>query len=232
MAELAMSSLRLGKELRLLESDPPPGVSVWPEGDLLSILNAQLEGPLDTPYEKGSFHLRISVSERYPLEPPQVLFLTRVYHPNIDDGGRICLSTLHLPPKGVWGPQLNIRAVLISIQQLLTYPNPDDPLVPEITREFRDNYQAWRAKAALMTAQFARSSCSAPLQPQPPYHIAPNLPSKACLQAPAGLPALPVHQSKAPIEDTEEEEEFFGKSKKRGTLRSGDPLACKVGRSV
>jgi ubiquitin-conjugating enzyme E2 T len=171
------------------------------------------------------------VSERYPLEPPQVLFLTRVYHPNIDDGGRICLNTLHLPPKGVWGPQLNIRAVLISIQQLLTYPNPDDPLVPEITREFRDNYQAWRAKAALMTAQFAHKPCSAPLQPQLPYHIAPSLPNNACLQAPAGLPALPTPTT-SHIDDPEEEEEFFGKAKKRATVRSGDSLASKVGRNM
>ena len=30
----------------------------------------------------------------YPIEPPQMRFVTPVYHPNIDAGGRICLSVL------------------------------------------------------------------------------------------------------------------------------------------
>lgn len=46
---------------------------------------------------------------RYPNDPPKVRFVTPVYHPNIDNGGRICLDTLKMPPK-VWtrkGDQCN-----------------------------------------------------------------------------------------------------------------------------
>ena len=59
-------------------------------------------------------------------------FVTRVYHPNIDGEGRICLDLLNMPPKGAWKPSLNVSTVLASIGLLLSDPNPDDGLVTDI----------------------------------------------------------------------------------------------------
>ena len=58
--------------------------------------------------------------------------MTPIYHPNIDSGGRICLDILNMPPKGQWKPALNLSTVLTSIQLLISEPNPDDGLMPEI----------------------------------------------------------------------------------------------------
>lgn len=86
----------------MLAEDPPPGVVAWPVDGASDRLEAQLTGPEETPYSEGSFHLEISVPPRYPFEPPKVRFVTPIYHPNIDDGGRICLDTLKMQPQGSW----------------------------------------------------------------------------------------------------------------------------------
>ena len=58
-----------------------------------------MQGPSGTVYENGIFTLSVSVSQRFPFEPPLVRFVTPVYHPNIDSAGRICLDLLNMPPK-------------------------------------------------------------------------------------------------------------------------------------
>ena len=69
------------------------------------------------------------------MSPPKVIFTTTIYHPNIDKLGRICLDIL----KKQWSPALQIRAVLLSIQSLLSSPNPDDPLNNEAAEHWKTN---------------------------------------------------------------------------------------------
>nr|CAD7259524.1 unnamed protein product [Timema shepardi] len=97
------------------------------EGDVCSIL-----GMKDTPYESGVFRLEIVIPDRYPFEPPHVRFVTPIYHPNVDESGRICLDMLKLPPKGTWRPVFSLAGLLTSIQLLQATPNPDDPLMADI----------------------------------------------------------------------------------------------------
>ncbi|XP_072419302.1 ubiquitin-conjugating enzyme E2 T isoform X2 [Chiloscyllium punctatum] len=123
---------RLKKEMQLLASQPPPGVSCWQNNDQMDDLRAQILGSVNSPYEGGIFNLEIIVPERYPFEPPKIRFLTPIYHPNIDTAGRICLDILKLPPKGAWKPSLNLSTVLTSIHLLMSEPNPDDPLMADI----------------------------------------------------------------------------------------------------
>jgi ubiquitin-conjugating enzyme E2 N len=78
------------------------------------------------------------------MAPPKVRFLTRIYHPNIDKLGRICLDIL----KDKWSPALQIRTVLLSVQALLSAPNPDDPLAEGVAKHWKED-----EKGAIETAR-------------------------------------------------------------------------------
>jgi ubiquitin-conjugating enzyme E2 T len=84
-----------------------------------------------------------------------VRFITPIYHPNIDDGGRICLDTLVQQPKGAWTPSLNISTVLSSIQLLISHPNPDDPLMADINEVFVNNPARFVETAKEWTSRYA-----------------------------------------------------------------------------
>ncbi|XP_049936557.1 probable ubiquitin-conjugating enzyme E2 37 isoform X2 [Nymphaea colorata] len=136
-----------------------------------------MEGPQGSAYSDGVFHIRIQIPDRYPLHPPIVTFMTPIYHPNIDEGGRICLDILNLPPKGAWQPSLNISTVLLSIGLLLSEPNPDDGLMHEASREYKYNRQAFDQKTRFWTEKYAKatttcgvaeSSCPLIRNPPPP----------------------------------------------------------------
>jgi len=102
----------------------------------------KIAGPDGTPYEGGMFNAELFLPDEYPMVSPKVLFRTKIYHPNIDKIGRICLDIL----KDKWSPALQIRAVLISIQSLLSSPNLDDPLDEEVADHFRSDESAAIAK--------------------------------------------------------------------------------------
>ncbi|OWZ09299.1 Ubiquitin-conjugating enzyme E2 [Phytophthora megakarya] len=149
---------RMRKEIAMLESDPPFGVSAWPKDDQIDRLQAQILGPDGSPYEKGVFHLDIEIPERYPFEPPKVHFVTPIYHPNIDDAGRICLDTLKMQPKGSWLPSVNISTLLTTIRLLMAEPNADDGLMPEIADVFKHNRELFNKKATELTIQHAQDT--------------------------------------------------------------------------
>jgi ubiquitin-conjugating enzyme E2 T len=174
---------RVNKELQELNASPPFGICVFPHPDSnLLHLSAQMTGPKDTPFALGLFHLDIQLPEKYPFEPPLVRFVTPVYHPNIDQAGRICLDLLNMPPKGAWKPSLSLSAVLASIRLLLADPNPDDGLVAEIAAEFKTQRSVFDAKARRETEKHATGAGVAGAAPAP---------APAPQPAPAPAPAPP-----------------------------------------
>ncbi|EME29123.1 Ubiquitin-conjugating enzyme E2 N [Galdieria sulphuraria] len=124
MSSLSGLPRRIIKETEKLLQDPVPGISAVPHEDNARYFNVIIQGPDSSPYEGGTFKLELFLPDDYPMAPPKVRFLTKIFHPNIDRLGRICLDIL----KDKWSPALQIRTVLLSIQALLSAPNPDDPL--------------------------------------------------------------------------------------------------------
>ncbi|KAL7548195.1 hypothetical protein ACHAWF_011487 [Thalassiosira exigua] len=143
---------RLMREMSLLSRDPPPGVAAYaPDPSDVTKLRAQIAGPEGSPFEGGVFLLTVHIAGRYPFEPPRCRFLTPLYHPNVDSGGRICLDTLKSPPAGSWSPAVSLPSLLLSIRSLMAEPNPDDGLVPEISELYKRNPSEWQREARRRT---------------------------------------------------------------------------------
>ncbi|CAO3688156.1 unnamed protein product [Rhizopus microsporus] len=75
-------------------------------------------------YKGGIFKFTFDISNSYPHEPPKVHCIQKIYHPNIDLEGNICLNIL----REDWKPVLSLQAVLVGLQYLFLEPNADDPL--------------------------------------------------------------------------------------------------------
>lgn len=144
---------RLKKELDEMQKDDTPNLSAGPINDNLFEWEAVILGPIGTPYEGGIFNLNISIPSNYPFKPPIVIFKTKIYHPNINITGNICLDIL----KNQWSPALTISKILLSICSLLSDPNPNDPLVPEIANILKVNPELYFNTAKEWTSIYASS---------------------------------------------------------------------------
>ncbi|TDH72585.1 hypothetical protein CCR75_001004 [Bremia lactucae] len=142
---------RIVKETQRLLAEPVAGISATPYEDNLRYFQVVIAGPQSSPYENGIFKLELFLPVDYPMAPPKVRFLTRIYHPNIDKLGRICLDIL----KDKWSPALQIRTVLLSIQALLSAPNPDDPLANDVADHWKTDEVGAVHTAAEWTRRYA-----------------------------------------------------------------------------
>jgi len=158
-----MALKRINKELQDLGRDPPAQCSAGPVGDDLFHWQATIMGPPDSPYQGGVFFLSIHFPTDYPFKPPKVSFTTRIYHPNINSNGSICLDIL----RSQWSPALTISKVLLSICSLLCDPNPDDPLVPEIARIYKTDRDKYNELAREWTRKYAMWKSTYVLKFQP-----------------------------------------------------------------
>ncbi|KAM7102281.1 ubiquitin-conjugating enzyme E2 D1 isoform 4-T4 [Ciconia maguari] len=116
-----MALKRIQKELSDLQRDPPAHCSAGPVGDDLFHWQATIMGPPDSAYQGGVFFLTVHFPTDYPFKPPKIAFTTKIYHPNINSNGSICLDIL----RSQWSPALTV--------------SKDDPLVPDIAQIYKSD---------------------------------------------------------------------------------------------
>lgn len=67
-------SIKIGTKIILNESD-------------ITDMQAEIEGPLGTPYEGGVFRCKLAVENDFPNNPPKGYFITKIFHPNVSEKG-------------------------------------------------------------------------------------------------------------------------------------------------
>ncbi|CAF2404206.1 unnamed protein product [Rotaria sp. Silwood2] len=127
---------RLMRDLRDLTQNPVEGINAAPvSADNIFQWNAILDGPEDSLFEDASFVLTLKFPQDYPNHPPDVKFVTKVFHPNIYMDGSICLDILQQR----WSASLDVSTLLVSIRSLLTDPNPASPANSEAAMLYQNH---------------------------------------------------------------------------------------------
>jgi len=108
--------------MKLMMSD----YKVVMEEDSLTAFFVRMNGPKDSLYEGGSWKIRVELPPNYPYKSPSVGFVTKIFHPNVDEAsGSICLDVINQ----TWSPMFDLLNVFeVFLPQLLMYPNAADPL--------------------------------------------------------------------------------------------------------
>jgi ubiquitin-conjugating enzyme E2 R len=139
----------LQKAFRLMKEDPVEGIAVdLPDESNLFEWDCYIEGPKDTPYEGGIFKARMKFPEDYPMSPPELYFISEMWHPNVFKDGKVCISILHPPsedplsgelPEERWRPTQTVATILLSVQSMLNDPNFSSPANVDASVEWRNN---------------------------------------------------------------------------------------------
>ncbi|CAL5867949.1 uncharacterized protein PFLUO_LOCUS2172 [Penicillium psychrofluorescens] len=136
--KVTAAQLRVQRDLQELTLGSTMKMS-FPNPD--DILNFTLTiEPDEGMYKGGVFHFSFAVNQNFPHDPPKVKCTQKIYHPNIDLEGNVCLNIL----REDWKPVLNLNAVIVGMQFLFLEPNASDPLNKEAADDLRTNRDAFK----------------------------------------------------------------------------------------
>lgn len=135
------------KELCDLTQNPLEGIRVVYNEDDITCVQADIDGPAETPYYGGSFRIRLLLGKNFPASPPKGFFVTRIFHPNVGRNGEICVNTL----KKDWNQDLGIKHILLTIKCLLIVPNPESALNEEAGKMILEQYEDYYKRAKMLT---------------------------------------------------------------------------------
>lgn len=128
-----MALRRLQKELNDIQHGLLPSFCQIEVSETNVHLWKGLITPENPPYNKGAFKIEIIFPQEYPFKPPKIMFLTKIYHPNVDDKGEVCLPIINAEN---WKPATRAHQVIEALVKLIDDPEPEHSLRPELAEEF------------------------------------------------------------------------------------------------
>jgi len=127
------AQIRVQKDLTELDL---PSTMKTHFADAADLLNFTLTiTPDEGMYKSGAFTFSFAINTNYPHDPPKVKCIPKIYHPNVDLEGNVCLNIL----REDWKPVLNLNSVMVGLQYLFLEPNADDHLNKEAALEMSKN---------------------------------------------------------------------------------------------
>lgn len=121
---LLQASIFFQESARLLQ-EPVPGIIATADEHNPRYFKVIIDGPSESPYEGGKFKVELFLPDEYPMAPPKVRFMTKLYHPNIDKLGRICLDIL----KGKFIEHLRSITIFVNRKMESCFTNSYRPLI-------------------------------------------------------------------------------------------------------
>lgn len=149
------ASLLLKKQLKELQKNPVEGFSAGLQDDNIFKWEVMIVGPADTLYEGGFFNCLLEFPPEYPDLPPVLTFTTPIWHPNVYEDGKVCISILHPPGDDEWGyekanerwlPIHTVETILISVISMLSDPNDESPANLEAAKQWREDRAGFKKR--------------------------------------------------------------------------------------
>ena len=81
---------------------------------------------ISTPYNNTKTKFLLVFPDTYPMEPPKLSCLNKIYHPNINYSGKVCLPLV----REDWSPTVTLFSIICGLIYILQYPNYEDALEP------------------------------------------------------------------------------------------------------
>uniref|UniRef100_A0A7R9U7A3 E2 ubiquitin-conjugating enzyme n=1 Tax=Pinguiococcus pyrenoidosus TaxID=172671 RepID=A0A7R9U7A3_9STRA len=147
----------LRRQLHELHRNPPEGVSVGLVDDSnIFVWEVMIVGAPNTFYEEGMFRATLEFPPDFPNSPPVMRFISEMWHPNVYEDGRVCISILHPPgddemndqetAEERWRPILGVEQIILSVLSMLGDANADSPANVDAAVQFRDDLEAFKKR--------------------------------------------------------------------------------------
>lgn len=108
--------------------------------------------PDAVPYNKGAFSIQLEFPAEYPFKPPRITFKTKIYHPNIDEKGQVCLPIISAEN---WKPATKTDQVIQALVALVNEPEPEHPLRADLAEEYTKDRKKFIKNAEDFTKKYS-----------------------------------------------------------------------------